>query len=441
MTTAELHDLEVERALLGHILRIGKDALAEALAAGLDTPHLWAEEHRIICRTLLGLASDDVPIDLLSTKKRLQESEQLDKVGVVYLTGLLDGVPIDFDVPYYAGKLVELSSKRKLLSAAANLESAVVSSNGEFSSALEDIRQALEVFESRKNEREQRGLGAKVRDYIDKLEGSFTTTQVYADLGVNDTKGKAAIRQALSRLKGIAIQSYGEKAGLWRVIRGDVSEMDFDGISDETLDDLWLPFDLHNYVEIHPGNVIVIAGDPDAGKTAAVLKTIDRNIEKWECHYFNSEMGPEELKKRLDLFNDFPRKHPHFHAYERSDNFQDVIQPGKHVLNVVDYLEVTDEFYLVAKYLSDIYKNLHGAIAIVAIQKKGQNCDLPLGGQRALEKPRLVISLSAGNKTTPNRATILKCKNRKTQHSMIGKSRTYKLVSGSEFLCDSPEWS
>jgi hypothetical protein len=282
-------------------------------------------------------------------------------------------------------------------------------------------------------------ISGRIRDYVESIEGTFSTAQLYADLGLITAQERTAARQALQRLKGTKIQPHGNHAGQWRIIRGDVVEMKFDNIQTQELD-LWLPFDLTNYVQILPGNIIVVTGDPDAGKTAFLLNVIKRNVNKWDCHYFNSEMGPEELYKRLMLFDDFPMKHPHFHAYERSDDFQDVIQPGKYSLNVIDYMEITDEFYLVGKFINDIHKVLGEAVAIIAIQKKSRNSDMPLGAQRALEKPRLAIALNAGSKNEPNRASILKCKNRKTAHSMIGLSRTYKLIAGSEFVCDSPEW-
>ena len=310
----------------------------------------------------------------------------------------------------------------------------------------EQLRLEREAIQAESEESErgrftpaERNIAAEVRDYVDSIDGIFTTAQMYSDLGLFTPQEKATARQTLMRLKGKRIQPHGNRVGQWRVIRGEVVPMDFANIQTEELD-LWLPFDLHNYVSILPGNIIVITGDPDSGKTAFLLNVVKRNIEKWNCHYFNSEMGPEELYKRLTLFNDFPVKHPNFHAYERSADFQDVIQPGKYSLNIIDYLEITDEFYLIGKYINDIHRVLGEAVAIIAIQKRNRNTDMPLGANRALEKPRLAIALSAGSKTEPNRASILKCKNRKTDHSMIGLSRSYKLVQGSEFRCDSPEW-
>jgi hypothetical protein len=286
---------------------------------------------------------------------------------------------------------------------------------------------------------EARNIAAEVREYVATLSGSFSTQQAYTDLGIFDRTDKTALRVAFYRMKEMGIiEADGERAGCYRIVSNRLQEMDLENVSMESLE-LWMPLDLHNYASVMPGNLIVVAGGPDAGKSAFLLNIIKRNLDKWQCHYFSSEMGPEELRKRLDLFGDFPRKHKNFRAYERSADFQDVIRTGSYTLNLIDYLELSDEFYKVSALMSAIHRNLNGAVAVVAIQTK-TGTDMPLGGQRALEKARLAIALRAGNRAEPNTATILKCKNRKTVHSMIGRSRPYKLVQGSEFKCDSPQW-
>jgi len=285
----------------------------------------------------------------------------------------------------------------------------------------------------------KRTLSDIVREYLDSIDGTFTTFQLCADLDIRDSKGRTNVRQILKRHKGTLIEPYGTQAGSWRVIKGGIEEMDLLHVEGEDVS-LWLPLDLHNVTSIMPGNEIVVTGDPDAGKTAFLLRTIRHNLDRWQVYYFNSEMSAFELRKRLDLFGDFPIGHPHFHAYERSESFEDVIKPGRQVLNVIDYLEVGDEFYKIGSHLNAIHRNLRGAVAIIAIQKRDRNSDMPLGAQRALEKPRLAIALKAGNRSEPNVAKILKCKNRKTEHSMIGKSRPFKLIGGCELRAESPVW-
>lgn len=284
-----------------------------------------------------------------------------------------------------------------------------------------------------------RNITAEVREWIESQpSGTFSTQQVYSELAIQTATDKATARKALERLKGSLIQSDGDRIGAYRIIVNRLVKMNFAEADIEPLD-LWLPFDLHRYADIMPGNQIVVTGQIDAGKTAFLFNTIKRNIEKWTIHYFNSEMGAAEMKKRLLLFGDFPINHPHFNAYERSSDFADAIQTGDYTLNLIDFLEVTDEFYKVAGYLSQIHRALKSAVAIVAIQTK-TGTDMPLGGERALEKARLAVSLRRGGKGEANVARILKLKNRRTPHSMIGYERRYKLIAGSEFHYESPEW-
>jgi hypothetical protein len=309
--------------------------------------------------------------------------------------------------------------------------------------AREKVLRAYKIYQPKQAEPGSAGVyrnvASEVRDYVETLTGSFSTQQLYIDLGIKEVQDKVAARVALCRMKGSILESDGGKAGWYRVISDHVVEMDLDNVCTEELD-LWLPFHLHNYTSTMPGNQIVIAGGPDAGKTAALFNIVKNNIEKWSIYYWNSEMSPEEFKARLDLFSDFPRKHKNFHPFERSHDFQDVIKPGKYVLNIIDFLELTEEFYKVSKLMSDIHHKLDGAVAVVAMQTK-TGTNLPLGGERAYEKARLAISLRSGNRNDPNVATIQKCKNRKTEHSMIGRTRTYKLIKGSEFRYITPDWS
>jgi hypothetical protein len=433
-----LYNLEAEKIIVDSIVTHGDAALSDALDAGLEPSDFRDERHRIVFKNLVSMASAGESIDAGTLKESLEMDNQLDDVGLGYLSNI-EIIPDAAKLEHYVGKVVKLAAQRKLSQASQNLQNALTDGDGDITGAIEDLKAATERYESHAGKRELRGISIKVKNYIDAIEGTFSTNQVYSDLGISDTKGRTAVRQALTRLNGADIEQYGDKSGLWRVIRGEVSEIDLDNVCTEALD-LWLPLDLHNYVSIMPGNLILIAGGPDSGKSAFLLNVIQYNIQKWTCHYFNSEMAPEEMRIRLDLFPDFPRKHKHFHAYERSADFQDVIRTGKYTLNLVDYLEMSDDFFKVVKYLSDIHRGLRGAVAIVAIQTKTGTSD-PLGGNRAMEKARLAVSLQAGNKTEPNLAIIKKCKLRKTIHSMNGKTRAYKLIQGSEFRCDSPQWS
>jgi len=219
----------------------------------------------------------------------------------------------------------------------------------------------------------------------------------------------------------------------WGVFRKRVPElepMDFKN-ADENPVDLWLPFHLSEKVWIHEGNIIIVAGAPNAGKTAVILNIIRENMDRWNVHLFDSESDAGELKGRLNKFIDLSIDQWNFDAYRRVDNFADAIFKGPGNLNVIDFLEIHDEFYAVGKALKDIKDALRGAVAVVGLQKNaGEHTGL--GGNRMMEVARLVIGIDKGFPL--NRCTITKAKHRKVEQSLDGCFCEFNLVNGCKFI-------
>jgi hypothetical protein len=96
-------------------------------------------------------------------------------------------------------------------------------------------------------------------------------------------------------------------------------------------------------------------------------------------------------------------------------------------LNIIDYLEIYENFYLVSKHLADIYKKLNGAVAIVALQKNpGQ--DDGRGGSFTREKPVLSLAVS------PGKVKITKLKEwREDIGNPNGMEYNFKLIDGCRF--------
>jgi len=275
----------------------------------------------------------------------------------------------------------------------------------------------------RRSENQYRNLTQEVREYILTTSGNFSTTNVYQVTTSDNREDRKKIIVVLGRfVKEGLIERVGGQNGIFRRIEGECEEMDWLNCETKTVP-LWLPFELHDLVEIMPGNIILVAGSPNAGKTAFLLNVIRYNMKKFEVHYFNSEMGSGELKKRLDKFDDLVLGDWSFKAYERGGQFQDVIKSGEGRVNVIDFLEIYENFYEISKPLAEIHKKLKGAVAIVALQKN-PGCDTGLGGYRTLEKPRLALSIDSGV------LKIVKAKNWRTGENPNGKQIRFKLVGG-----------
>ena len=167
--------------------------------------------------------------------------------------------------------------------------------------------------------------------------------------------------------------------------------------ADESPADIWLPFAMHELVNILPGNIVTIGGEKNSGKTALLLSLAFDNRNKWDVHYFNSEMGPGEIKLRCLKYSDSHRvpfsEWRKVKFYERSEAFSDVIFTGPKALNIIDFYECHDEFYKMGDGIRKIHDRLDGGLAFIAIQKNPGSDD-PIGGRRVTEKSRLHCNIS-----------------------------------------------
>ncbi len=236
------------------------------------------------------------------------------------------------------------------------------------------------------------------------------------------------VRQILRRLKAKGvIRPYGNKEGWYIRVDDRAEEIDFLNASTDAFNISW-PFQIEHYVKTHPKNIIIVAGSPNAGKTAFLLNTVAMNMQRQKVNWFSSEMGPIELKERLSKFDTPLADFKKVKWLERSSNFADVIRPDE--INIIDFLEMTTEFYQVAGYIKDIFDKLTTGIAIIAIQKN-PGVALGLGGARSLEKARLYLTMDAG------KLKIEKGKNwADPTKNPNGLEIKFKLAQGCHFISD-----
>ncbi|MCE5249323.1 DNA primase, partial [bacterium] len=175
--------------------------------------------------------------------------------------------------------------------------------------------------------------------------------------------------------------------------------------------------------------VVVIAGEPNAGKTAYLLNVVRMNMARHDIHYFTSEMGAAEFRKRLSNFSDVALDDWRFNPRERSTNFADVIRPD--AVNIIDYLEIHEDFYRLGGQIKAVFDRLRKGIAVIALQKN-LNTDIGRGGIATLEKPRLYLAMK------PGALTIVKGKNWASRTNPNGLSSRFRIINGARF--DFGEW-
>jgi hypothetical protein len=274
----------------------------------------------------------------------------------------------------------------------------------------------------------------KIKSWILASPGEFSIRDLDYDLDFKTPDQKEQRTKILEKFVAEKILSReGKRRGIYRPYKSDLEKIDFRN-ADDNFVNIWLPFRLHDLVGLLPGNIVIVAGEPNAGKTALLLNLIKNNQHRFDTHYFNSEMGAGELKTRLSKFQEFPPSGWKFNAYNRDCDFEDVLFKGTGNLNIIDFLEIHDNFYLVGEKIKAIHESLDGALAIIAIQRN-KGSEFGLGGQRTMEKARLVINISPGT------MQITKAKNFiNPEINPNWMKANFKLVNGCQFTMQGSGW-
>lgn len=220
----------------------------------------------------------------------------------------------------------------------------------------------------------------------------------------------------------------GARHGLYRPVDKNPNIMDLDE-EEGTNVNIELPFLLHDLVAIYPKNVIIVAGEKDAGKTAFALNTAWMNRNEFDVKYFNSEMGSTELRKRLSKF-------PATYALsewkkitwiQQACNFEDHIDPDG--LNIVDFLEIKKEAFTVTEDIRRTFDKLKNGLLLIVMQKRSYK-EYAVGGEGTLEKARLALNLEHAGRENLCRITV--AKNWRGTDNPRGKICQYKIWNGGE---------
>jgi hypothetical protein len=265
---------------------------------------------------------------------------------------------------------------------------------------------------------------------------TFSLQDCYNSLNLQSSAEKAGCRMVIKRLcdKG-QIEPAGSKSGLYRVVNTEDRSIDLGDLSDLKGEmRIGFPLNVHKFIKVMPHTVYIIAGETDSGKSAYLLNFAKMNSQLHKVHYHSSEMGKAEFLDRLQYFWSDAHLNTNMKFYERSNDFANAIKRFPNDVHIIDYMQMFDNFYLMAEYIDKIGKALNNGLAFIAIQKpKGR--DEGLGGERTKDLSRLYLSLS------PGKLKIVKAKNWKDpKENPNGREICFKLVKGCEFH-NQGDWS
>jgi hypothetical protein len=303
-----------------------------------------------------------------------------------------------------------------------------------------------EMPDEQQKEEAIRPLKQRIEEYVDEVSGVFHVKDIDWELDINDKNEKNNRRQILYRLeKEGVIKRYGNKSGMYRKVD---QHKQYVNIFNAKVQTVFLPFPLglSELVAVMPKNIVVIAGSSNAGKTSLVMDMIHK-ILNYKAQKVNntrtfdnfmvskdqgeplsqlinrqltgsndpvpvlfatSEMGDTELRYKCSQFEGGLKSwdHSNLEIIERSENFQDIIKPNG--INVIDYIEFHDKFWLVGEDLRAIHDKLDKGICIVNIQKN-ETKTVGKGGSVTKEKARLYLALD-NNDPYGKTCRIEKCK-------------------------------
>jgi hypothetical protein len=433
-------DYEAERMLLSCVL-INPGVLKDDFKLSVEDFYFF--ENRVIFETAVDLYFDGYEVGIASIYGRLQEQNLVEKLGSPQsikddLLELLNLSSTSAAYRHWAQRIKD--AKLRI-----TINNFIIKSSKEIHdrNVEEFVGDWLAFTEGYLSvSARDTFLSKQVKDWVRATDGTFHITDLYRYLGITKIRQKKSVSMTLARManKEKIIEHTGERSGLYRLIADQCATIDIEGRTERL--NIHLPFGLERFVYTLPKNIIAIAGSQDAGKTAILLNVAKRNLPKWNTWYFSSEMGSDEFRSRIQNFrNPDGSAIPiegwnQLNARERVENFHDVIQPN--CLNIIDYLEMSDNFYQIAGKLALIYKKLDKGVAFIAIQKDRKS-ELGRGGSFGMEKPRLYLTVDPDKPGSILR--VRKAKNWQVEdYNPNGLSLKFKTVGGCNLIPDEEGW-
>lgn len=239
-------NLDAEQAVLGSMLiEAGAIDTASELLRADD---FYRDAHRLLFETMVDLASQNVPVDLVALEEALARRNRLSQVGgLSYLMCLMEAPSTAANVAYYAQIVSEKSTLRRLIMAASEIHGMALSDYRDIPSLLDHAEQTLFAVGQR-----QQGAG-------------FTPLRQLLDTEIDRIEDRAANPYA------------------WAGLR--------------------TPFHEFNFMTggLQAGDLDIIAARPSMGKTAWAMQVATHAVlsEGQTVAVFSLEMSSASLMSRL----------------------------------------------------------------------------------------------------------------------------------------------
>ena len=207
----------------------------------------------------------------------------------------------------------------------------------------------------------------------------------------------------------------------------------YDFTADEILPFNWpkgrdgsqFPFDGH--ITFRATDLFVIAGVSNKGKSTLAKNILWENMDAWngKIDYFVNEYQPARFARNADLmcwnspFN--LDSTPKFQLIRQEEDWQYAIEPDH--FNLIDWIEMSDDFYKIGGILKAIQKKLRNGLAVVILQK-GEGASLGTGGQFSEHRASYYWAMDEG------RFTFKKAKEYNGGYNPNGRTYGFDMAEG-----------
>jgi hypothetical protein len=227
-----------------------------------------------------------------------------------------------------------------------------------------------------------------------------------------------------------------KKNRIYTLVNNNIRIIDWDKVdADNTLTVRWpcshldsSEFDFENHIVVSQGDLIVVAGVSNMGKTAFAQNFLFENMDSYPSQLMVNEYNPGKFKRRITKMDwTTPYKEdgaPKFRMIERHEDWKYALEPDW--INIIDWINIGTDFYNIGGIMEGIQDRLKKGIAVIVLQKNEAK-DLGLGGQFSEHLASVYFTLDF------NRLTVRKVKEHDTSMNPNGKIYGFEIIDGVHF--------
>ena len=256
---------------------------------------------------------------------------------------------------------------------------------------------------------------AKIQGFLDYVEGSFRLFEVYEALLAKTPDEKQNVRRALTRERQAGTIERLAAPGMWRKVDKSISWLDLSKPYTPPAEfQVKLPLQLESMVKVYQGDLILIAGRTNCGKSSFALELAMKNPQL-NPYYLSSELTPEQIQSRARLAGLPLTMLNGIKFAMRYEAYQDIITPGGTF--IIDFLSGaggTSEdprYFAVPHMITKIHEKMQGQGLTLVILQKDPGAKSGEGGFKTMHRANLYLTL---DKDERGRywANIQKCKSK-----------------------------